>query len=345
METPATSQPSPSQQSLPLAPLPAHSQRTQFALYAALQTMKKRCLTLQQRLIGVEDENLALRQRTIPAPNASPAGRGRSCLLAEREREQLVYDLQMQVQQLAQTRQQATDRLTMVAAENRHLWARLSLLTKAQSPLLLAEPLDADTSLLDYDQLITTLIGPHSPKVVETAVAVAQATSPNPNLIRSKTFTQNGPNPTLRERMPAVEVDVTTTAQQRRRHQPVSSFADEDLSLEEISLKVLNEFMEKNTIAEQLCGEMAAEVMHEAATSDDTAAAEAAADSFGFGFLSENETVEVAANGSGDGSDLQAELKRCADGMADIRKEVLCQQSDIKVALSRLRQRRCECEL
>lgn len=284
--------------------------------------MKKRCLTLQQRLTSVEEENLALRQRTIPAPAIAPVATSpaaRRGQLADREREQLVYDLQLQVQQLAQTRQQATDRLAMIATENRQLWARLSQLTKPQPGALIGAG-DGDTlddTLLDADQLITTLIG-HEHQTI--------ATSPNQNLIRSKTFTQNAPNPALRVRMTNVDA-----AEASSQHRP-ASFAD-DVSLEEISLKVLNEFLEKKTIAEQLCNEMAADVLQETETAD-VAAAEA--DSFGFGFLSDE--ADVAANVA----DMQADLKRCADGMVEIRKEVLCQQSDIKVALSNLRQRRCK---
>lgn len=303
-------------------------QQTQYALYAALQTMKKRCLTLQQRLTAVEEENLVLRQRTASATFSDTTTRSG-------DREKIVLDLQLQVQQLVLARQQATDRLTMIASENRQLWARLSQFTKPAGT-------STDDAMATDDS--TTAADPNStPQTQSTA-----QTSPNAhqNLIRSKTFTQNAPNPALRVKMSGV--DATTMTANSSRLTTAAQRSAYDLSLEEISLKVLTEFLEKKAEAEKLCADLNTDMdverlQHGLATGDanNTASNNDGSadgnDSFGFGFLSDD---AIAAQ---TGIDLQLELKRCAEGMADIRKEVLNQQSDIKVALSSLRQRRCKC--
>lgn len=74
--------------------------------------------------------------------------------------------------ELTRQKQQLSEHITMVAAENRQLWSRLSKLTKNN------ENFDQQQDKLD----------PGSPS------------NTHQNLIRSKTFTQNNPNPKLREK-------------------------------------------------------------------------------------------------------------------------------------------------
>lgn len=197
-------------------------------------------------------------------------------------------DLLAVVQELSHSKEQLNDRINMVSSENRQLWSRLSQMTKATS---------ADTT----SQL--------KPAVIPNAS--------NQNLIRSKTFTQNAPNPALRSKM-----------------QPDVQGPTDDLSLEEISLKVLNEMLDTKGELDRICSEITSPVSTEMANS------------YGFGYLNDDETndakVVPISEASGVGDDVQLELKRCSDGMLEIRKEVLRQQSDIKVALSNLRKKKCK---
>lgn len=249
------------------------AQTTNYALHVALQTMKERCQSLQQRLVVVEDENITLRMQV---GMDSPKQAGRLPLNARNE----IDDLSEKVGQLTRQKYQLTEHIAMVATENRQLWSRLSKLTKDNQNL--------GTSLDKMKESVNTA-------------------NNSQNLIRSKTFTQNSPNPILRlKKVNATDVSSTAT-------QKVDNF-----SLEEISLKVLNEFLEGKAEVEKKCNEIM--------TSPTTIK-----NSFGFGYLNDEQIAET---------DLQYDIRKCSDGMTDIKKELLRQQSDIKVALSSLRQRR-----
>lgn len=248
---------------------------SQCALYVALQTMKERCLSLQLRLTSVQEDNLALRQAHIQPTAATDS-----------------QELLALVQELSHSKERLNDRLNMVASENRHLWSRLSHMTKAIS----VEVVTSD-----------------KPKAAPPMPNTSNQTT-NPNLIRSKTFTQNAPNPALRSKM-----------------QPEVQCAITDLSLEEISLKVLSEILDSKAELERICGEMSAPTSSKAANA------------YGFGYLNDDDAHDVTLSetgGGGVGDDVQLELKRCSEGMVEIRAEVLRQQSDIKVALSNLRKTR-----
>lgn len=247
------------------------TQTTNYALHVALQTMKERCQSLQQRLAVVEDENITLRMQVIVD---SPKQGGPVPSNARNE----IDDLSEKVGQLTRQKYQLTEHIAMVATENRQLWSRLSKLTKDNQNL--------GTSLDKMKESVNTA-------------------NNSQNLIRSKTFTQNSPNPILRLKMNATDATNAT--------QKVDNF-----SLEEISLKVLNEFLEGKAEVEKKCNEIM--------TSPTTIK-----NSFGFGYLNDEQTAET---------DLQYDIRKCSDGMTDIKKELLRQQSDIKVALSSLRQRR-----
>lgn len=118
--------------------------------------------------------------------------------------------------------------------------------------------------------------------------------STNQNLIRSKTFTQHSPSPLLRQKQMPGD----------------SNKSPDDLSLEEVSLKVLNDFMDVKAEIEKKCEEFNG--------SD--------CNSLGFGYLNDETT---------DG-DVTMEAKKCNDGMHDIKNELLKQQGDLKLVLATL---------
>lgn len=112
----------------------------------------------------MEEENLELRSRCVNASPVDPA--------AEYSVQTELAMLREKNNELTRQKQQLSEHITMVAAENRQLWSRLSKLTKNN------ENFDQQQDKLD----------PGSP------------TNTHQNLIRSKTFTQNNPNPKLREK-------------------------------------------------------------------------------------------------------------------------------------------------
>lgn len=141
---------------------PDLSLSSHFALRVALQTMRERCISLQERLTLVEDENFALRNRIdIDFPSN----------LSEQSE---LNELRKQVTDLSQQKQQLADHINMVAAENRQLWSRLSQLSKERQKS-------------NDDKMNAS-----------TSTTITSATGQN--LIRSKTFTQHSPNPNLRHK-------------------------------------------------------------------------------------------------------------------------------------------------
>lgn len=247
-----------------------------YALHVALQTMKERCQSLQQRLLLVEEDNLNLRLKLgsdlplIGNDASTQNGRNEMEMLTER------------VSELTRQKFQLTEHIAMVATENRQLWSRLSKLAK-------------------NNQTVETNSANKEKPIVDNGTVPTHQ-----NLIRSKTFTQNAPNPILRQKI-NVTGQTTTDA--------------ENLSLEEISLKVLNEFIEGKAEIEKKCNEILSD------TKTTTI-------SLGFGYFNDD------LNNTTSDSDLQSDIKKSSDVMIDIKKEMLRQQSDLKVALSSLRQRR-----
>lgn len=242
-----------------------------YALHVALQTMKERCLALQQRLTTVEEENSTLRKKygqDKPNRNSSVEDRGEVELLRE------------QVAELTRQKYQLSEHIGMVALENRQLWLRLSKLTR-----------DNQSLGVSLNKIKTTL--------TEGAVG-------HQNLIRSKTFTQNSPNPILRQKL----------LQDGNTHDNTKEM--EDVSLEEISLK---EYVDQPNVQGDSCTLQ---------VKSDVPSRIAAANSIGFGYLNDESINTILSN----------DTKKCLDSMVDIKKELLRQQSDLKVALSGLRQRR-----
>ncbi|XP_055321628.1 protein spindle-F [Sitodiplosis mosellana] len=244
-----------------------------YALHVALQTMKERCLALQQRLTTVEQENSTLRKQ---CGQDQPNLRGNN--MDDRSE---IEVLREQVGELTRQKYQLTEHIGMVAMENRQLWLRLSKLTK-----------DNQSLGVSLNKIKTTL---------------TETTAGHQNLIRSKTFTQNSPNPILRQKMQMQ--DGTSTHDNGKEM--------EDVSLEEISLKDYTDQpnVQGDPNAPHTNTEFQSRVV---------------ANSMGFGYLNDESINTILSN----------DTKKCMDSMVDIKKELLRQQSDLKVALSGLRQRR-----
>lgn len=172
-----------------------------YALQVALQTMKERCQNLQSRLtyckifsfihnqllliylfstifnfiktylFSVEDENTNLRTISGLDKPTNPIEESdttiNSKLSGQLNEVELLRD---KVAELSRQKVQLTEHIAMVATENRQLWSRLSKLTK--------------------DNHQSTNKQKDSKEITAN------------NLIRSKTFTQNSPNPMLRHKIP-----------------------------------------------------------------------------------------------------------------------------------------------
>lgn len=246
-----------------------------YALHVALQTMKERCLALQERLNTVEQENSTLRkQYGQDQPNF------RVNNMDDRSEIEMLRE---QAGELTRQKYQLTEHIGMVASENRQLWLRLSKLTK-----------DNQSLGVSLNKIKTTL---------------TETTASHQNLIRSKTFTQNSPNPILRQKMQMHDGNSTAT------HENGKEMVD--VSLEEISLK---DFTDQPNVQ----GDPNA--LHTNADLQNRIVA----NSMGFGYLNDESINTILSN----------DTKKCMDNMVDIKKELLRQQSDLKVALSGLRQRR-----
>lgn len=245
-----------------------------YALHVALHTMKERCLALQQRLTSVEEENSTLRKKygqDKPNRNNGIEDRGEVEMLRE------------QVAELTRQKYQLSEHIGMVALENRQLWLRLSKLTR-----------DNQSLGVSLNKIKTTL---------------TEGAAGHQNLIRSKTFTQNSPNPILRQKL------------MQDGNTPDNAKELEDVSLEEISLK---EYTDQPNLQVDPC------TLH---VNSEVPGRIATANSIGFGYLNDDSINTILSN----------DTKKCLDSMVDIKKELLRQQSDLKVALSGLRQRRGKC--
>ncbi|ALC47958.1 spn-F [Drosophila busckii] len=138
------------------------SDKMNYALQVALQTMKERCIQLQQRVSSMEEENQRLRDEShikqVPIVGSNN-----------------VLLLQSQVDELQRQKEQLLEQISMVSDENRRLWSSLSKISKDQ---------------------------PHATEDVYTINSTASPLiATNQNLIRSKTFTQHSPNPHLRQKV------------------------------------------------------------------------------------------------------------------------------------------------
>ncbi|XP_058834795.1 protein spindle-F [Topomyia yanbarensis] len=248
------------------------SPSSHYALHVALQTMKDRCQTLQKRLSALEEENLSLRmsKTTIQSTDAAHCSESERRVSNQSELEVL----REKVSELSRQKVQLMDHISMVAAENRQLWGRLSKLTKD------AQTLGESVGRMKDSSVPATVLGASQ------------------NLIRSKTFTKNAPNPKLRDRLP------------REGGDGGSSTSEEEINLDLEDVSLLNN-----------CGFV-----------DSGAGGE-------MGYLQQ------------DGEDLllfdvenNPDAKRCTEGLLDIQKELLRQQTVLKVALGKLQITRETCQ-
>lgn len=95
---------------------------SQIAVQLALQTLKERCHNFQQRLTELEKENISLRSQVKQSDHIFPPSDEIDKLKA------IIIELNEQKTQLK-------NNVTMVAAENRHLWYRLMQLTQVNKSL------------------------------------------------------------------------------------------------------------------------------------------------------------------------------------------------------------------
>lgn len=269
------------------------SLKENLALHVALQTMKERCQSLQNRLSIVENENVTLRMKIgLDKPtNDYDTGQSEVDLLKEK------------VAEITRQKFQLSDHIAMVATENRQLWSRLSKLTKDNETL--------GNSLNKIKDSIASTSSSSTLKNSDYENATHQI------LIRSRTFTQNSPNPLLRKKMNLNEENSIESA-----------------SLEEISLQVLNDFLHGKAEVEKKCNEITNTTPQKINNNNNNL----------FGYLND-EVTDGTIIGGGVGSaivftDIPNDTKKCLDGVVDIKREILRQQSDLKVALSSLRQRR-----
>ncbi|XP_016973804.2 protein spindle-F [Drosophila rhopaloa] len=98
------------------------SDKMNYALQVALQTIKERCIQLQRRVANMEEENQRLREvssRSEGAPSVSGVSGD-------------VLSLRAQVSELQRQKEQLEEHIGMVSNENRRLWSRLSQISKDQ---------------------------------------------------------------------------------------------------------------------------------------------------------------------------------------------------------------------
>ncbi|XP_030245361.1 protein spindle-F isoform X2 [Drosophila navojoa] len=143
-----------------------------YALQVALQTMKERCIQLQRRVSNMEEENQRLREATIGSSSANGSSQEKTDCSND------VSSLRSQLDELQRQKEQLEDQISMVSNENRRLWSHLSKISKDQQH----ESKDDEVAM---------------PARCSGKVSIGA----NQNLIRSKTFTQHSPNPHLRQKM------------------------------------------------------------------------------------------------------------------------------------------------
>ncbi|KAH8383859.1 hypothetical protein KR009_010937 [Drosophila setifemur] len=100
----------------------ASSDKMNYALQVALQTIKERCIQLQRRVTNMEEENQRLRESTTRSGSVSVGVGATGDVLS----------LRTQVSELQRQKEQLEEHIGMVSNENRRLWSRLSQLSKDQ---------------------------------------------------------------------------------------------------------------------------------------------------------------------------------------------------------------------
>lgn len=182
-----------------------------LALQVALQTLRERCQFFQKRLASLEEENTALRAAQARSPGSTGPGQFRE-RKATNAGQNEVETLRESVAELTRQKTQLADHISMVAAENRQLWRRLSQIAKD----LPSSSTDGEGDNNSGNNISSRIANTQRDQQQRTVSSSSQS---GQNLIRSRTFTKNAPNPKLRERM-----------------QRDGSSEEEMLNLEDISL-------------------------------------------------------------------------------------------------------------
>lgn len=254
-----------------------------YALHVALQTLKERCQNLQQRLTNVEDENEVLRKTSGSHAQLVPGD-----VNTEDKLRVLVGDLVRQKTQL-------TEHIAMVTKENRQLWSRLSKLTKENSSL--------GTSITKIRETLNSPANSGDGSVAR-----------NNNLIRSKTFTR--PTPKLRDRQ-QVPVDIISPPNTDKSEDVDEE--EENMSLEEISLQIINKLVEGKENFEQKCGEIL-----ETTTTDNLC--------FGFNGSKAVDACEVAET-----------IEKCTNEATATKAALLAQQEQLRKLIQSLGENKSKC--
>ncbi|XP_017072938.2 protein spindle-F [Drosophila eugracilis] len=98
------------------------SDKMNYALQVALQTIKERCIQLQRRVANMEEENQRLREASARSESVLPANGVTGDVLS----------LRTQVSELQRQKEQLEEHISMVSNENRRLWSHLSQISKDQ---------------------------------------------------------------------------------------------------------------------------------------------------------------------------------------------------------------------
>lgn len=202
-------------------------------------------------------------------------------------------DLRGLVGDLVRQKSQLSEHIGMVTKENRQLWSRLSKLTKENSSLGMS-----------LTKIRDAINNPATPS----------GTSRNNNLIRSKTFTR--PNPKLRDRI--VDSSSTTADGSSEREE------EENMSLEEISLQIINKLVEGKENFEQKCGEIL-----ETTTTDNLC----------FGFKG---TKAAAATGGVEVCEVADTIDKCTSEATVMKDALLQQQNRLKQLIQGLKENKSE---
>lgn len=139
---------------------------SEYALRVALQTMKERCVSLQQRLEIVEEENISIKSKLSSDSGWRDGNNSRSSRSDNQSEAEILRD---KLNKMTKEKLQLTEHIAMVATENRQLWSRLSQLVKDQNN-----------------------------KQKKPEVEQSSPGGSAQRLIRSETFTQHSPNVLLR---------------------------------------------------------------------------------------------------------------------------------------------------
>ncbi|XP_034247474.1 protein spindle-F [Thrips palmi] len=261
---------------------------SRYALEVAFQTMKERCQRLQQRLAKVEDENSKLRLQRRKDEVVVGSRAGDE---PEAMRDKIA-ELERQKQQLAQ-------HVFMVTSENKQLWTRLSQSAKLNQSL--GSQLTKISDSLNRHSASTNLS--------QSQLGGSMMASSSRDILRNSAVLSQFPK----------NKEVLSSAM-------TASDSRTD-SLEEISLKLINSFLQEKSELEDQCAQMTE--LREGGLSPTFSA-----DHLGFSMTSTN-------GSAGEDADLMdplfvPEVQQLRDSLLSIKQDLLMQQENMRVAVTNL---------